>query len=110
MEGVRRVEIVDSKRCSKLRVELMPSLRGSRISEPLSPANTSSRFQPPVQSDGPFSGLIICVTGLSKEARKQVKEATEKLGGEYSPLLHSLCTHLVVQISFLNFMLLKNFE
>ncbi|KAG7564365.1 BRCT domain [Arabidopsis suecica] len=100
MEGVRRAEVIVSKRCSKLRVEFTPSLRSSRISEPFSPAttnNTSSRFQPPVRSDGPFSGLTICVTGLSKEARKQVKEATERLGGEYSPLLHSLCTHLVVQ-------------
>ncbi|EFH53566.1 hypothetical protein ARALYDRAFT_484825 [Arabidopsis lyrata subsp. lyrata] len=99
MEGVRRAEVIVTKRCSKLRVEFTPSLRGSRISEPFSPAttNASSRFQPPVRSDGPFSGLIICVTGLSKEARKQVKEATERLGGEYSPLLHSLCTHLVFE-------------
>lgn len=35
------------------------------------------------------------------EARKQVMEATEKLGGQYSPHLHPQCTHLVVQISFL---------
>ncbi|VYS59255.1 unnamed protein product [Arabidopsis thaliana] len=93
MEGVRRAEVIDTKRCSKLRVDFTPSLRGSRISEPFSPATTTtttSRFHPPVRSDGPFSGLIICVTGLSKEARKQVKEATERLGGEYSALLHSL--------------------
>ncbi|CAH2065498.1 unnamed protein product, partial [Thlaspi arvense] len=100
MELLRRVEVIDSKRCSKLRVEFTPSQRGGRSSDPVSPATTSSRFQPPVRSVGPFSGLIICVTGLSKEARNQVKEATEKLGGEYSSLLHSLCTHLVVQISF----------
>ncbi|OAP02265.1 hypothetical protein AXX17_AT3G37440 [Arabidopsis thaliana] len=103
MEGVRRAEVIDTKRCSKLRVDFTPSLRGSRISEPFSPATTTtttSRFQPPVRSDGPFSGLIICVTGLSKEARKQVKEATERLGGEYSSLLHSLCTHLFC-VSFL---------
>lgn len=35
------------------------------------------------------------------EARKQVMEATERLGGRYSPSLHPQCTHLVVQISFL---------
>lgn len=35
------------------------------------------------------------------EARKQVMEATERLGGQYSPHLHPQCTHLVVQISFL---------
>uniref|UniRef100_M1ABI7 Topbp1 n=1 Tax=Solanum tuberosum TaxID=4113 RepID=M1ABI7_SOLTU len=51
-------------------------------------------------SNCPFSGLVICVTGLSKEARKQVMEATERLGGKYSPHLHPQCTHLVVQISF----------
>ena len=34
------------------------------------------------------------------EARVQVKEATERLGGEYSGSLHPKCTHLVVQISF----------
>lgn len=34
------------------------------------------------------------------EARKQVMEATERLGGQYSPDLHPQCTHLVVQISF----------
>ncbi|KAJ3677119.1 hypothetical protein LUZ60_002843 [Juncus effusus] len=49
----------------------------------------------------PFSGLVICVTGLSKEARSQVMEATERLGGEYSGSLHPKCTHLVVQISFI---------
>ncbi|ERN04386.1 hypothetical protein AMTR_s00147p00096850 [Amborella trichopoda] len=49
---------------------------------------------------GPFSGLVICVTGLSKEARKQVMAATDKLGGEYSANLHPQCTHLVVQISY----------
>lgn len=46
---------------------------------------------------GPFGGLVICVTGLSKEARKQVRDATERLGGQYSPDLHPHCTHLVVQ-------------
>lgn len=35
------------------------------------------------------------------EARKQVKEATERLGGQYSPHLHPHCTHLVVQISLI---------
>lgn len=33
--------------------------------------------------------------------RKQVQEASERLGGQYSPNLHPQCTHLVVQISFL---------
>ncbi|VFQ60155.1 unnamed protein product [Cuscuta campestris] len=63
-----------------------------------STAVTESRAES--RAIGPFSGLIICVTGLSKEARMQVMKATEKLGGTYSPQLHPHCTHLVVQISF----------
>ncbi|CAA7019648.1 unnamed protein product [Microthlaspi erraticum] len=73
----RNVGLIDSKGCSKL----FPVLQ----SPPLPPMS---------QPDGPFSTLVICVTGLSKDARKQVKEATESLGGEYSPHLH--------QRSFLN--------
>eukprot|EP00249_Psilotum_nudum_P021357 c28080_g2_i9 orf=1473-2414(+) len=46
---------------------------------------------------GPFHGLTICVTGLSKDARKQVQEATVRMGGCYSSDLHLQCTHLVVQ-------------
>ncbi|XP_074275831.1 uncharacterized protein LOC141599649 isoform X2 [Silene latifolia] len=46
--------------------------------------------------DSPFRGLVICVTGLSKEAREQVMEATERLGGTYTPTLHPKCTHLLV--------------
>ena len=48
-----------------------------------------------------------CVTqgmfneSLYADARKQVQEATVWMGGEYSPDLHSQCTHLVVQISFI---------
>jgi len=41
-----------------------------------------------------FFGVLVA------EARVQVKEATERLGGEYSGSLHPKCTHLVVQISF----------
>jgi hypothetical protein len=47
----------------------------------------------------------VCLIGVwcswvVAEARGQVKEATERLGGEYSGSLHPKCTHLVVQISF----------
>ncbi|KAF8055264.1 hypothetical protein N665_1300s0011 [Sinapis alba] len=78
----RNVSLIDSKGCSKL----FPVLQSP---------------PPPLMSqpNGPFSSLVICVTGLSKDARKQVKEATERLGGEYSPHLHLRCTHLVVQSS-----------
>ncbi|XP_039007779.1 serine/threonine-protein kinase ATM-like [Hibiscus syriacus] len=69
----------------------------------MSPAPTSLCSEPlPVRSLGPFSGLVICVTGLSKEARRQFVEATERLGGQYNTSLHPQCTHLVVQISFLS--------
>ncbi|KAF8695403.1 hypothetical protein HU200_037637 [Digitaria exilis] len=60
-------------------------------------SSSASRGGAAAAVDGPFSGLVICVTGLSKEARTQVKEATERLGGEYSGSLHPKCTHLVVQ-------------
>ncbi|KAG0597489.1 hypothetical protein M758_UG343500 [Ceratodon purpureus] len=79
-----------------------------------SPSPSSSRSRPPSREhagvlegfehlstdaygEKPFAGLVICVTGLSKEARKQVQMMTERMGGEYSPDLHVNCTHLVVQ-------------
>ncbi|KAL3744584.1 hypothetical protein ACJRO7_013798 [Eucalyptus globulus] len=102
--GSGRVEVVSSKGCSKLVVGLsasLPSFRGLQSLEPtMSPAPSSVGSQPSARSSGPFSGLVICVTGLSKEARKQVMDATERLGGKYSPDLHPQCTHLIVQISF----------
>ncbi|KAK9946783.1 hypothetical protein M0R45_012229 [Rubus argutus] len=49
----------------------------------MSPAASSIGSEPVVRSNAPFSGLVICVTGLSKEARKQVMEATERLGGHF---------------------------
>ncbi|KAJ0260230.1 BRCT domain DNA repair protein [Hirschfeldia incana] len=81
----RNVGLIDSKGCSKL----FPVLH----SPPPLPLPMSQ------QPNGPFSSLVICVTGLSKEARTQVKEATVRLGGEYSPHLHLRCTHLVVHSS-----------
>lgn len=61
------------------------------------PASPISSFDGAITARGPFQGLIICVTGLSKDARKQVQEATMRMGGQYSPDLHPRCTHLVVQ-------------
>ncbi|MBA0865090.1 hypothetical protein Goshw_008875 [Gossypium schwendimanii] len=89
MGGVNKVEVINSKGCSKLFVGFsssVPSFRSFQSFEPMSPASTSLGSEP-VRSTGPFSGLVICVTGLSKEARKQVMEATERLGGQYSFLL-----------------------
>ncbi|KAI3468336.1 hypothetical protein Pfo_024999 [Paulownia fortunei] len=103
--GGGTVEVITGKGCSRLFLDFSSSFRGipSFSLEPLSPASSASASavsESPVKivkSNGPFSGLVICVTGLSKETRKQVKEATERLGGQYSPHLHPQCTHLVVQ-------------
>ncbi|XP_038700846.1 uncharacterized protein LOC119997735 isoform X3 [Tripterygium wilfordii] len=95
-----RVEVIGSKGCSRLVAGFsssLPSFRSARFSETMSPASSSFGSEMAVRSIGPFAGLVICVTGLSKEARKQVMEATERLGGQYSPNLHPQCTHLVVQ-------------
>ncbi|GLT25651.1 hypothetical protein SLA2020_007690 [Shorea laevis] len=99
MGGVGRVEVINSKGCSRLFggfPSSVPSFRGLKSFDLMSPAASSSvGSESLVRSTGPFSGLSICVTGLSKEARKQVKEATERLGGQYSSTLHPQCTHLV---------------
>ncbi|BBG95036.1 hypothetical protein Prudu_003475 [Prunus dulcis] len=93
-----QVEVVKSNGCSRLSVGLsspLPSFKALQPFAPASPASSSIGSEPVVRSGAPFAGLVICVTGLSKEARKQVKEATERLGGQYSPHLHPQCTHLV---------------
>uniref|UniRef100_A0A2N9FIL9 BRCT domain-containing protein n=1 Tax=Fagus sylvatica TaxID=28930 RepID=A0A2N9FIL9_FAGSY len=85
--GSGRVEVVHSKGCSKLLVGLstpMSSFRGLQSFEPMSPASSSLLSEPiAARSGAPFSALVICVTGLSKEARQQVMEATERLGGHF---------------------------
>ncbi|KAG0592242.1 hypothetical protein KC19_1G236400 [Ceratodon purpureus] len=45
----------------------------------------------------PFQGVVICVTGFSRDARTEVQVTTERMGGQYSRDLHVNCTHLVVQ-------------
>ncbi|KAI4337205.1 hypothetical protein L6164_015650 [Bauhinia variegata] len=58
--------------------------RGLRPLEPMSPLSSSvGSGSVEVRSSAPFAGLVICVTGLSKEARKQVMEATKRLGGHF---------------------------
>ncbi|XP_071737075.1 uncharacterized protein [Rutidosis leptorrhynchoides] len=109
MVGNGDVKVSNNKKSyySRLLVDITCKLGGSSFrdlqsSDPviMSPAAaaTSSSSVTIVHSSSksPFSGLVICVTGLSK-ARKQVMEATERLGGQYSPHLHPRCTHLVVQ-------------
>ncbi|XP_058001852.1 uncharacterized protein LOC110654728 isoform X2 [Hevea brasiliensis] len=89
MGGSGKVEVITSKGCSRMFMGFsasIPSFRGLQSFEPLSPFTSSVGSEPVlVRSSGPFAGLVICVTGLSKEARKQVMEATERLGGQYSP-------------------------
>lgn len=95
------VEVVSSRGCGRL---VLPGMHHNPSSAVSVASSSASRGAAAVAgagvaalADGPFAGLVICVTGLSKEARAQVKEATERLGGEYSGCLHPKCTHLVVQ-------------
>ncbi|PAN12621.1 hypothetical protein PAHAL_2G278600 [Panicum hallii] len=93
------VEVVASRGCARL---VLPGMHHHNPSSAASVASSSASRGGAAAAaaaavDGPFSGLVICVTGLSKEARAQVKEAAERLGGEYSGSLHPKCTHLVVQ-------------
>ncbi|PNT64680.1 hypothetical protein BRADI_4g31300v3 [Brachypodium distachyon] len=89
------VEVIASRGCSKLLLPGMQPSSASAASSFASASRASAAAQR--QPEGAFAGLVICVTGLSKEARIQVKEAAERLGGEYSGSLHPKCTHLVVQ-------------
>eukprot|EP00250_Pteridium_aquilinum_P008710 c18152_g1_i1 orf=255-1925(+) len=90
----RRAQVVVSVGCLKVAHALpsTPLFNGSRTASPLSTSDAASSI-----TRGPFHGLVICVTGLSKDARKQVQEAATRMGGQYSPDLHFRCTHLVVQ-------------
>lgn len=95
MVGSAITEVITSKSCSKMYSDINCTL-GTNSSTDLQPPRPSLHRS---TSNSPFSGLVICVTGLSKDARKQVMDATERLGGQFSPNLHSKCTHLVVQSS-----------
>uniref|UniRef100_A0A0E0M1Q7 BRCT domain-containing protein n=1 Tax=Oryza punctata TaxID=4537 RepID=A0A0E0M1Q7_ORYPU len=87
------VEVIVSRGCSRLVLPgMQPSSASTASSSSFSRGGGGDRRP---LTDGPFAGLVICVTGLSKEARTQVKEATERMGGEYSGSLHPKCTHLV---------------
>uniref|UniRef100_A0A453KUF4 BRCT domain-containing protein n=1 Tax=Aegilops tauschii subsp. strangulata TaxID=200361 RepID=A0A453KUF4_AEGTS len=89
------VEVIASRGCSRLILPGMQPSSASAASSSVSASRSAAAARRP--PDGPFAGLVVCVTGLSKEARSQVKEAAERLGGEYSGSLHPKCTHLVVQ-------------
>ncbi|XP_074558875.1 uncharacterized protein LOC141814824 isoform X1 [Curcuma longa] len=93
------VEVISSKGCSRLFVGSSTLLPNSlKFMVMASPASSLSEPTLPLPR-GPFTGLVICVTGLSKEARKEVMAATHRLGGQYSASLNPQCTHLVVQSS-----------
>lgn len=68
--GGRTVEVVSSKGCSRLLFGFsspLSSLGGLQQLESMSPASPSLRSEPvKTRLTGPFSGLVICVTGLSK--------------------------------------------
>ncbi|XWS17570.1 hypothetical protein CRYUN_Cryun33cG0078600 [Craigia yunnanensis] len=70
MGGLNRVEVINRKGCSRLFARSsssVPSFRSFQSFEPMSPASTSLGSEPlTVGSTGPFFGLVICVTGLSK--------------------------------------------
>ncbi|WOK96379.1 hypothetical protein Cni_G05086 [Canna indica] len=94
------VEVVSSKGCSRLFVgssTFLSNANSLRFMAMMSPASSSLSESTVPLTPGPFTGLVICVTGLSKEARKEVMAAAERLGGQYSASLHPQCTHLVVQ-------------
>lgn len=65
-----KVEVINSKGCSRLFVGLsasIPSFRGLQSFEPMSTVTSSAGSESVlVRSNGPFAGLVICVTGLSK--------------------------------------------
>ena len=72
MDGVGggKVEVVQSKGCSKLVVGVsspLSSIRSIQSLEPMSPTSSSLPSEPvTARSTAPFAGLVICVTGLSK--------------------------------------------
>ncbi|KAK9055310.1 hypothetical protein SSX86_026392 [Deinandra increscens subsp. villosa] len=80
MVGSGRMEVITTKGCSKMYADINCTV-GSESFRGLQPPRSST-------SNSTFSGLVICVTGLSKEARKQVIDATERLGGQFSPHFH----------------------
>ncbi|KAM0848916.1 hypothetical protein ACQ4PT_054066 [Festuca glaucescens] len=89
------VEVIASRGCSRLLLPGMQPSSASAASSSSVSASVSRAAAARRPTGGPFAGLVVCVTGLSKEARGQVKEAAERLGGEYSGSLHPKCTHLV---------------
>ncbi|KAL4571160.1 hypothetical protein LXL04_017911 [Taraxacum kok-saghyz] len=96
MVGSGIAEVISSNGCSKMYSDINCTFDTNSSKDLQLPRCSLHRSS----SNSPFSGLVICVTGLSKEARKQVTDATERLGGQFSPHLNPKCTHLVVQISF----------
>ncbi|MBA0737669.1 hypothetical protein Gogos_011123 [Gossypium gossypioides] len=75
MGGLKRVETINSKGCSRLFVGFsssIPSFRTFQSFDLMSPSPTTSHgseLSTMVRSLGPLSGLVICVTGLSKGQR-----------------------------------------
>lgn len=69
--GGGRVEVIAAKGCSRMFMDFSSSFRGipAFSIEPSSPAAAAAESEAPakiMKANGPFSGLVICVTGLSK--------------------------------------------
>ncbi|KAJ9168140.1 hypothetical protein P3X46_019701 [Hevea brasiliensis] len=83
--GVGKVEVINSKGCSRLLVGFsssIPSFRGLQSFEPMFPATSSVGSEPLlVRSSGPFAGLVLCVTGLSKAKEKHVQRLVQMSAG-----------------------------
>ncbi|WCJ44425.1 transcription coactivators [Euphorbia peplus] len=51
----------------------------------------------------PFTGLLICVTRIPADERKEIEKTITQNGGKYSAELTKACTHLICDISILQF-------
>ncbi|CAL5434688.1 unnamed protein product [Camellia sinensis] len=86
--GGGRVEVTSSTGCSRLFGDISSSLssfRGLQPFEPMSPASayfssavSESAVVRSTTTTGPFSGLVICVTGLSKEKQGNKSRMLQK--------------------------------
>ncbi|KAL9239795.1 hypothetical protein vseg_014082 [Gypsophila vaccaria] len=79
-----------------MRGEGMTMMRGEKKKKEEEEEEEEEKREEEEGGGGPFRGLVICVTGICKEARKEVMQVTVRLGGIYSPNLHPHCTHLLV--------------
>ncbi|KAF7140314.1 hypothetical protein RHSIM_Rhsim06G0092200 [Rhododendron simsii] len=100
----RRVEAVNSKGCTRLfgDISFSSSFRSMRSFESMSsPASTSSVLSETLvaveaKSTGPFSGLVICVTGLSKVRLSESLYSVEGIGENVVMQGHARQSHMAM--------------